>query len=183
MGTTSLSPSPPLTDAGSGACRAIWLGAPSPGLSWTTPRCLGQAGNQGAARDLLCYLEPSVSVHTAASHPAAQRLQEPGLAAAPLCPTPPTRARSCRTCSGPIPPSPGQTLRAAQRLWPATPQPAAGPGCAPLPGCCREPLAEDYRAHILSLPSSSLGQCSRFSHPPRLPPGPKYGAARLSCCT
>lgn len=96
---------------------------------------------------------------------------------------PPTRARSCRTCSGPIPPSPGQTLRAAQRLWLATPQPAAGPGCAPLPGCCREPLAEDYRAHILSLPSSSLGQCSRFSHPPRLPPGPKYGAARLSCCT
>lgn len=84
-------------------------------------------------------------------------------------------------CSGPIPPAPGQMLRAAP--WPllATPQPAAGVLLSP--GCCREPLAADYRAHILSLPSSSRGQWSRFSHPPRLPPGPKYGAAGLSCCT
>lgn len=87
----------------------------------------------------------------------------------------PTEA--ARTCSGPVPPSSGQMFRAGHSS--AT----AGPGCAPHPGCCREPLAADYRAHILSLPSSSPTQCSRFSRPPRLLPGPKYGADRVSCCT
>lgn len=87
----------------------------------------------------------------------------------------PTEA--ARTCSGPVPPSPGQMFRAGRSSA------AAGPERAPRPGCCRQRLAADYRAHILSLPSSSARQCSRFSRPPRLLPGPKYGADRASCCT
>uniref|UniRef100_A0A8C3ULK3 Pyridine nucleotide-disulfide oxidoreductase domain-containing protein 2 n=1 Tax=Catharus ustulatus TaxID=91951 RepID=A0A8C3ULK3_CATUS len=97
-------------------------------------------------------------------------------------------ARPAPSCSGyrsPVPglylcgsgAHPGQMFRAGHSS--AT----AGPERAPHPGCCRERLAADYRAHILSLPSSSARQCSRFSRPPRLLPGPKYGADRASCCT
>lgn len=99
-----------------------------------------------------------------------------------LSPHPPVPAESCPHMFWPCPSIP----RADAPCRPAAlaqPSASGGPGVCLSPELLPEPLAADYRAHILSLPSSSPGQCSRFSRLSRLPPGPKYGPAKLSCCT